>query len=380
MKIAMRALIVGYYGAKNLGDDMMLFCLLRWLANQQLNVTVVSENPLDTQKRFNVKTILNTPLLGEWAWYNSWFRGHGFRLIRAIQRNDLLIVGGGDLIRDDRGWRIFWYTMEKIFLAILLGKPIYLVNIGIGRPTTRQGHQVLKWALRRCGKIIVRDQRSLEICNELGCGNLAIFIPDIVLELPKMLGLIPIAHDREKAYFSQHSPYILVCLRGNPNVFDKYPFDYEQIKNFASVLDSLVVQYDLNIMFLPFECGIDEDNNSIQHQIIESMSKTNRVIIKRWTGDFTEVVKYVRDAHLVIAMRLHAAVLAVALKKKCVIMPYDFKLKEFSELVGLKHTLSYSDINNISKMLDCFEQALSNTPTYLLQSVSFSDHVLVSDT
>ncbi len=63
----MKALLLGYYGACNLGDDLMLYCLLQWLMKQKIQVTVVSENPFDTKCRFKVKTVGNVPLLGEWG-------------------------------------------------------------------------------------------------------------------------------------------------------------------------------------------------------------------------------------------------------------------------------------------------------------------------
>jgi len=48
----MKALLLGYYGACNFGDDLMLYCLLQWLMKQKIQVTVVSENPFDTKYKF----------------------------------------------------------------------------------------------------------------------------------------------------------------------------------------------------------------------------------------------------------------------------------------------------------------------------------------
>jgi hypothetical protein len=45
------------------------------------------------------------------------------RVLRAISESDALIVGGGDLIRNDRGWRTFCFTMEKqLIFATLSGQ------------------------------------------------------------------------------------------------------------------------------------------------------------------------------------------------------------------------------------------------------------------
>jgi len=42
-----RALLMGYYGVGNLGDEMMLFCLKPWLEQQGFELTVLSERPAE---------------------------------------------------------------------------------------------------------------------------------------------------------------------------------------------------------------------------------------------------------------------------------------------------------------------------------------------
>src|SRR5207244_832434 len=151
---------------------------------QDFDLTVLSERPEEVSRRHGLQAVENCPLLGEWAWRSSWIKGGAWRVIRALTRSDALIVGGGDLIRDDLGWRTFFYTMEKLILAILLGKRIYVVNAGIGRPSTRYGRTILKWVLGRCHRIIVRDLRSESICTQLGVSARTALAPDIVLSLP----------------------------------------------------------------------------------------------------------------------------------------------------------------------------------------------------
>src|SRR5688572_16397905 len=162
----MRALLMGYYGARNVGDELMLSSLRRWLEPQGIAVTVLAENPDDVTGRHGLPAVQNAPMGGEWAWYDSWFRGKAVRVWRAIRQHDALIVGGGDLLRDDKGWRQFMYTMEKVLLALVYGRPVYLVNVGLGKPKTWYGRATLHWTLKRCSRIIVRDMRSLRVCAD----------------------------------------------------------------------------------------------------------------------------------------------------------------------------------------------------------------------
>jgi polysaccharide pyruvyl transferase CsaB len=369
----MRALLLGYYGARNLGDDMMLACLLQWLEKQHVQVTVVSENPSETEQRFHVEAVENAPLLGEWAWRKSWFQGYAARLLRAIKSHDALIVGGGDLIRDDRGWRTFWYTMEKIVFAHLFSRPVFLVNIGIGRPVTKTGHFVLKWSLSRCRKIIVRDDRSFQVCKDLGCAGFTELAPDIAIRLPKIFTLEK-ADDKEDV-FSKNGGYVVVCLRGTPNDFGQYPIGDDQVKNFAKALDNIVEEHGANIMFLPFQYGSDVETRSFQSQIIHYMLNHKHLIKKEWSGDFQDIIACLRDSKLIVGMRLHAVVLAVALNRRCVVMPYDVKLYEFAKQFGLTHLLPASDLHDVDIVGERLKEALHDIPAYDLRLADLWEHL-----
>jgi len=183
----MHALLMGYYGGRNLGDEMMLLCLHRWLDAQNVSLTVLTEGARDIERRHALAALENVPLMGQWAWRDAWFRGKALKVLAAIARHDALIVGGGDLIRDDRGWGTFFFAVEKLVAALVLGRPVYLVNIGIGAPTTRYGRALLRWVLPRCARIIARDERTFVLCQQLGAAAVTEYAPDIVLSLPTLL-------------------------------------------------------------------------------------------------------------------------------------------------------------------------------------------------
>ena len=171
----MRILLLGYYGARNLGDDMMLYCLAKWLQGQEADITVVSECPRDTRERFNLKAVQNAPLFFEWGWKHYWGEGIAGRLVGHIRRTDALVVGGGDLIRDDKGWRTFFYTVEKIIVALMFGKPVYLVNIGITRCQQNYSSRILKTIIRKCRCIVARDRGTYDYTMELGDNRLSYY-------------------------------------------------------------------------------------------------------------------------------------------------------------------------------------------------------------
>lgn len=324
----MKALLLGYYGARNLGDDMMLHCILQWLSKQGMSVTVVSEDPPETENRFKVPVVRNVAFLGQWGWRDSWFRGHALRLINMIRSHDLLVVGGGDLIRDDKGWRTLWYTIEKIIVAFICGKKVCLLNIGVVAPVTAMGKILLSFILKRCTKIIVRDESSFRICRLSGNSS-CMLQPDIVLSLPSFLG------EGYPAAAKIDVPYILVCLRMEPDDFGTYPYGEKEIAALAAALDEVTEESGAKVIFIPFQYDQNNDDNLIHQRIVQKMRRRESAGIEVWSSDLQRLSQIFRGASCVVAMRLHAAVLAVAFSRPVVVMPYDRKVTEFADLVGI---------------------------------------------
>ncbi|MGH9405999.1 MAG: polysaccharide pyruvyl transferase family protein [Terriglobia bacterium] len=347
----MNMLLMGYYGSRNLGDEMMLYCLLRWLEGQGVKVTLLCEGSREPADRYNVPAVENLALLLEWGWVDVWLRVKAPGLIRRFWQTDGLIVGGGDLIRDDRGWRNFMYTMEKILLAIAFRKPVFLLNIGIGRPRTWYGRYLLTWSLRRCRQIVVRDLRSLEICRTAGAE--ASLAPDIVTLLPQWLEA---GRDAE----AQLRPYIAVCLRSRCDVFGQFQVGEAGLRNLAHALDRLARERGLDIVFIPFQtmAAEHENDNEIHTKIAALMQEQSRVVIREWTGNLAAVTQCIAGAACVIAMRLHAAILAAACGRPCAVLPYDYKVGEAARIFNITCQITPTTLASFAELTAVLERAL----------------------
>jgi polysaccharide pyruvyl transferase CsaB len=342
-----KALLMGYYGVGNLGDEMMLVCLKEWLERQGFDLAVLSENPAAVTQAHGLPAVQNTPLLGEWSWRSSWLKGGAWRVIKALAGCDALVVGGGDLIRDDLGWRTFFFTMEKLIAAFLMRRKVYLVNTGIGQPSTWYGRSLLKWTLRRCHRIIVRDARSENVCRELGVTEQVSLAPDIALSLPDLIAAQPAAPMKRNL-----DPYVLVCLRHNPNTYHSYELTEHRIRVLARALDELIERHDTDVVFLPLHATSPNGRGDalLHGRVARAMAHRERVRLRLWTADLKEVCMRIRDARLVVAMRLHAAVLANAYGLPCVLMPYDRKVREFGDLMGIQHSIEASTLDDLSSV------------------------------
>jgi len=98
------AIISGYYGFKNIGDDAMLMAIIDNLRmyRRDLRILVLSRNPLETGLVYNVDSINRFNLL---------------KILLIMRNSKLFINGGGSLIQDNTSTRSLIYYLGMIWLA-----------------------------------------------------------------------------------------------------------------------------------------------------------------------------------------------------------------------------------------------------------------------
>ncbi len=325
-----RLLLAGFYGVRNLGDELMLRCLVQWMDPVHPHVTVLSERPEEVERVSALPALRNVPLLGQWSWFDAWGRGAAFRLLRQLRGFDGLVGGGGDVLRDDRGWRHLSFATEKYFVAQAMGTPWYVLNAGIGPPTTGYGRRVLGHVLQKARQVVVRDRGGYEVALAARGPSRTYFAGDIVLALPR---LFP-DECRATPDAAVPAPYALVCLRGNSDAFGRFAMPEPRLRHLAGALDALAAR-GLRITFLPFQQHDTEDDDTMHRAIAERMQRREAIDFLPWTVDVRHVASLFRDASMVVAMRLHAAVLAQAFGTATAVLAYDRKLVEFARQRGL---------------------------------------------
>ena len=133
------------------------------------------------------------------------------------------------------------------------------------------------------------------------------FAGDIVLALPR---LFP-DECRATEGAVREPPYVLVCLRGNPDTFGRFAMPEPRLRELAGALDALAAR-GLRIAFLPFQQHETEDDDTLHREVAARMRHRDAVVFVPWTADIGRIATLFRGASLAVAMRLHAAVLAEA--------------------------------------------------------------------
>ena len=106
-----KALISGYYGFDNFGDEAILAVLIKNLKNIGIDVTVFSTNPQKTISNYAVKSV-----------YTFSFKS----IFSELKNTDFLISGGGSLLQDATSLKSLIYYLFVIKMAQIFRKKIII--------------------------------------------------------------------------------------------------------------------------------------------------------------------------------------------------------------------------------------------------------------
>lgn len=149
------AVISGYYGYHNLGDDAILLSIRRRLAalSDDVELVALSNSPESTLAEYGVRAVK---------------RFNVFQVRKAIRHADLLISGGGSLLQDRTSTRSIWYYLSVIRMALHYHKPVMLYANGIGPVTKPKNRKRVREVVSRADRITLRDGDSLKELEAMG--------------------------------------------------------------------------------------------------------------------------------------------------------------------------------------------------------------------
>jgi len=160
-----RALLSGYYGYGNLGDEALLSGLVRGLKERGIEPVVLSGDPAATRGRHGVAA------------------AHRYGgLLPALARCDVLVSGGGGLLQDRSSQRSLRYYLAVIGLARALGKRVVVYGQSVG-PLGEAGRRRVGRALEGL-PLAVRDAPSAALLRSIGLSAERVADPALLLDVP----------------------------------------------------------------------------------------------------------------------------------------------------------------------------------------------------
>ncbi|MBD0334555.1 MAG: polysaccharide pyruvyl transferase CsaB [Cyanobacteria bacterium Co-bin13] len=285
----MRAVLCGYYGMGNGGDEALLAALLQMLP-AGVTPVVLSGNPGETAQRYGVEAVP---------------RKAPVAVLRALRSADAFIWGGGSLMQDATSLQNPIYYGGLMALAQVMGLKTIAWAQGVGPLTRPLSQRLARYVLRRCAGVSVRDGASAQL---VGGWNVPVWQgPDPVWALDSR----PV-----EGLWDLPAPRVAVALRSHPWLTS------ERLDQFTEALVGFQKATKTCVLLVPFQPAKDL---AIAEQIQAHLPGPNHLFC---LNDPRQLKGLFRGVEMTIGMRLHALIMAAAEGCRCFALSYDPKVSQ----------------------------------------------------
>ena len=300
-----RAVLCGYYGMGNAGDEALLMSLLQMLP-ESVEPIVLSGDPQATKKQYQVAS----------------YRRKSTTILEVLQKSDAFIWGGGSLMQDATSMASPIYYAGLMALAQQRGLKTIAWAQGIGPLNKSFTRWMTKQTLLGCNGISVRDNASAELLR--GWQIKPILAPDPVWALES---------ETPSDLPDTDKPIVAVILRSHPLLTKA------RLQTLIQAITDFQTQSDSFILLIPFQ---PQQDRAIAEQISARLQQDRAVMSVPNPKQLKGLFKSVKMA---IGMRLHSLIMAASEGCSCFALSYDPKVTQLmSEL-----NLSGYELENLPK-------------------------------
>lgn len=302
------AVVSGYYGYNNSGDDALLYAIIDNVRQFMpwVRMAVFSSRVKQTRTQYEIDAINRYSI---------------FKLIKAIKEAKLLISGGGSLIQDLTSSKSLYYYLGVIILAKKMGIKVMIYANGIGPIIHKRNMKIVKNVLNKVDLITLREPDSMLELKRLGVDK-----PEIIVTADPALAITPVPNERAdellKGLGIGEKPFVAIAIRD----WEKVAIGFKSI--IAQAADYIFEKYGFIPLFMTMQKNKDSKETL---RIIDEM-KCKAYIFQSDRVD--EVIAVIGKAKAVIGMRLHTLVYAAKGGVPAIGLAYDPKIKGFMHYMG----------------------------------------------
>lgn len=293
-----RVVISGYYGYDNIGDEAILYSIIKAIKNlsRDIEIVVLSSSPEITGKRYDVKSAgrYNLP-----------------EIISALKGADLFISGGGSLIQDVTSLKSPFYYLSMIQLARLLSKKTIFFCQGVGPLNSNFVRMATLKTLEKVDLISVRDINSKELLEEIGITR-----NDII----KSVDPVFLLDDSAKTFRGGIAEDNILGISVRPWGDNSY------IQPLSDGVNQLIGDYpDLKIHLIPFHKGEDERLSKSLSELLN----TDKIKLLEAQSHPARMINYYEEIDILLGVRLHSLIYATITATPFVGISYDPKIDSY---------------------------------------------------
>ena len=325
----MKIVIAGNYGAKNLGDEMILEGLLFSLKSvvPSAKITVLSGDPEETVSKYADKYSVGSEKkfpAGLRSLISSIF-DFKRQTKKVVKDCDYFILGGGGLFNDmNFKANIIWGV--QAFMAYLYKKPVIMYGQSVGHLQGFFTKKIIKKLFQKAKLITVRDEDSKECLKDLGVTKPIYVIPDMAFNTPPQAGLINNVREA-------NTLKMVVALRQ----YEKIPENFK--RTLCEFFNWLIKDKKIILEFVDFQSGGREDfalTEEILSNITSSAELANSIKHLHNINSVEDMLKIFSGAGFVVGMRLHSIISAIKTHTPFIAVNYSGKVKSLLKAHGLE--------------------------------------------
>ncbi|WHY00415.1 polysaccharide pyruvyl transferase family protein [Neobacillus sp. DY30] len=348
----------GYYGYKNLGDDIFAVTA-EWICNNLWNnctpIIIGKDLPIISKgtKRIEIK--------------NELLR-RGVELVVCLFVHRIIYFGGSLFSGGGSGYKDLKFYLRKI---PFLYKKTGAIGTSIGPFDSRNDYDLTRDLLNKFKFNSVRDYSSVQIADEMEvkssfCFDNAILIKEVY---PKLKD--------QKRKSDKIKIAISLCRYESYNGKDlkNEQLREEAIKQF---LNEILKKYN-NIeefVFIVFNGSSKIGDLKITKQFSNYFNNRVKTRIVDYTNNTEEMINEMNNCDFVFGVRLHSGILAYALEIPFMLVEYHPKCTEF--LNTINHNFRFN-INNTSTNLQSFDIIQSQYSIPDIKSPDVFKDIMISE-
>mgnify|MGYP002153794044 CR=1 FL=1 len=327
-----RAVLVGYYGLQNTGDDALL-AVAAWGSRRYLKCDEIFATAGVVPGTYGVPVrplyarISSFPLPNHLLYLGNFVREYLF-----LRRPANIVFGGGSNLHSRA------YLESR--LALIKRTPGLHAAVGVSVGPFRDA-----WSQRTCSRLLnhlsfvgVRDRASYERVRQIA--------PDARVELTfDLSALLPVVanSDIKGTHRLDKSLGIAMCNCERVSSADN---ELSRISAVAEAVRKAAIKNGIEeVVLLDFNGHRYYGDAKVSNMLAKLLRRAVPVRHIRYTADSASVIEMVARLRAVVAMRFHAAIFAFCTATPFVMLAYHEKCHELANLIGLPSELQHDGWN-----------------------------------
>ncbi|WP_083868363.1 polysaccharide pyruvyl transferase family protein [Dyella ginsengisoli] len=320
--LSLNVLAIGWYGAPNVGDEVLLELLKVSIESQGGTLVAASVDPALTRELHGLDSV-NFQNLGE--------------LARALNWADVVIMGGGGIFQDHHPFSahaiydpiandIAGYV-RPLLMARQFGVPVVIWGHGVGPLGTKDAQDIVHNVFTEATLVSVRDEPSRALLRDIGVDR-----------------EIAVGADPGWLYRAKCIPEVRVPRSNGDRTNCLAVVVREWSGKGGPWKDHLrealrdVCRTDWRVRWVAFQGGVRNSGAVSDVPIIEDLRRDlpenirGDLVVPRTPRDAWDALE---SADAVFSMRLHASILGLSAQKPVVGLEYDGKMMQAHIMAGL---------------------------------------------